>query len=93
MNSTTEIKTANQLYKESGSTLPFKQWIEREKAKGIFIPNVNANEEMKNVVGDNGLDTTNENKPSPLMRNIAVVVVIGILGYFAYKTIKNKANG
>jgi len=92
MNNTTQIKSANQLYRESGSILPFKQWIEREKAKGVFIPNINANEEMKNVVGDLG-EEENGNKPNPLMRNIAVVVVIGVLGFFVYKTIKSKSNG
>ena len=32
-------KSANQLYRESGSSLPFKEWIQREKDKGIFIKN------------------------------------------------------
>jgi hypothetical protein len=32
-------KTANQLYRESGSTLSFKEWIEREKAKGTEMIN------------------------------------------------------
>ena len=30
-------KSANQRYKESGSTLPFKDWLNREKAKGEII--------------------------------------------------------
>jgi len=32
-------KSANQLWKESNTSLSFKEWIEREKSKGIFIPN------------------------------------------------------
>ena len=32
-------KTANQLYKESGTTLSFKEWLEREKAKGTEMRN------------------------------------------------------
>ena len=28
-------RTANQLWKESGTTLPFKVWIEREKEKSL----------------------------------------------------------
>lgn len=32
-------KSANQLWKESHTTLSFKDWLEREKEKGIFIPN------------------------------------------------------
>jgi len=87
MDNTTEIKSANQLYRESGSTLPFKQWIEREKAKGIFIPNVEAQNEMMNVIGS---DTTTEDKPNHLMRNLAVLAAIGVLSYLAYRTIKNK---
>ena len=31
--------TANQLYKQSNSSLPFKEWIAREKAKGVYIKN------------------------------------------------------
>lgn len=36
---TTEEKGANQLWKESGTTLGFRDWLEREKAKGSYIPN------------------------------------------------------
>jgi hypothetical protein len=32
-------KSANQLWRESGTTLSFKDWIEREKEKGNFILN------------------------------------------------------
>jgi len=32
-------KSANQLWKESGSTLSFKEWLQREKDKGRFLPN------------------------------------------------------
>ena len=32
-------KSANQLWKESNTSLSFKDWIEREKEKGIFILN------------------------------------------------------
>ena len=49
------MKSANQLYKESGTTLSFKDWIEREKSKGVHIPNVEANTEMLSLLG-------NENK-------------------------------
>lgn len=44
-------KSANQLWKESNTTLSFKDWLEREKDKGIFIPN----RKFSNV---NGIDTT-----------------------------------
>jgi hypothetical protein len=32
-------KSANQLWKESNTSLSFKDWLEREKTKGKFIPN------------------------------------------------------
>lgn len=32
-------KSANQLWKESNTSLSFKDWLEREKSKGVFIPN------------------------------------------------------
>jgi phage anti-repressor protein len=44
-------KSANQLWKESNTTLSFKDWLEREKNKGKFIPN-------KKFLGINGIDTT-----------------------------------
>lgn len=32
-------KSANQIWKESGTTLSFKDWLQREKDKGVFLPN------------------------------------------------------
>jgi|LauGreDrversion4_1035100.scaffolds.fasta_scaffold311260_4 hypothetical protein len=32
-------KSANQLWKESGTSLSFANWLQREKDKGNFIPN------------------------------------------------------
>ena len=32
-------KSANQIWKESGSNLNFKTWLQREKDKGRFLPN------------------------------------------------------
>ena len=32
-------KSANQIWKESGTTLSFADWIQREKDKGNFLPN------------------------------------------------------
>lgn len=49
-------KSANQLWKESNTTLSFKDWIEREKEKGKIIPN----KKFQGVDGieTNALDTT-----------------------------------
>lgn len=46
------IKSANQLWKESNSVLSFKDWLEREKRKGEFIPN-------KKFKAKDGLDSSN----------------------------------
>jgi len=44
-------KSANQLWKESNTTLSFKDWLDREKQKGKFIPN-------KKFKGVDGIDTS-----------------------------------
>lgn len=44
-------KGANQLWKESGSQLPFKDWLQREKDKGRFLPNKKLSE-FNNIDGD-----------------------------------------
>jgi len=48
-------KSANQLWKESNTTLSFKDWLDREKEKGKFIPN-------KKFKGIDGIDTTQLDK-------------------------------
>jgi hypothetical protein len=40
-------KSANQLWRESGTSLSFKDWIQREKDKGVQIKN----KLLENVVG------------------------------------------
>ena len=46
-------KSKNQLWKESGTTLRFKDWLEREAMKGTIPP-----KEQLNVTGADALDTT-----------------------------------
>ena len=48
-------KSANQLWKESNTTLSFKDWLDREKEKGKFIPN-------KKFLSVNGIDTAQLDK-------------------------------
>lgn len=50
-------KTANQLYKESGSSLPFKEWIGREKEKyanadGLGLDSFILNKQLNQSVQD-----------------------------------------
>jgi hypothetical protein len=82
------MKSANQLYKESGTTLSFKDWIEREKSKGVHIPNVEANTEMLSLLGDE--NKTDEPKNNNLMRNVLFVVGVITLAYVGYRFIKSK---
>jgi len=48
-------KSANQLWKESNTSLSFKDWLDREKQKGMFIPN-------KKFKGINGIDSSSIDK-------------------------------
>lgn len=82
------MKSANQLFKDSGTTLSFKDWIQREKSKGIHIPNVDANNEMLSLLGDE--NTADEPKNKHLVRNILFVVGALTVGYLGYRLIKNK---
>jgi hypothetical protein len=82
--------SANRMYRESGSTLNFKDWLEREKAKGKFIPNVEAIEEYHNA--DGGMDESSEStitakqvETNQMIRNVSRVVLIAVLAYAIYK--------
>ena len=44
------VRSANQLWKDSNTSLSFKDWLEREKSKGVFIPN-------KKYLAFEGVDT------------------------------------
>lgn len=80
-------KSANQLYRESKSSLPFKEWIEREKNKGKFIKN----QLLKDVTGQ-------EDDPQPEVAKASfdlgipktvliagIVVIVGAVLYNRYK--------
>jgi hypothetical protein len=82
------MKSANQLYKESGTTLSFKDWIEREKSKGVHIPNVEANTEMLSLLGNE--NKTDEPNGNHMVRNILFVVGAVALAYVGYRYIKSK---
>jgi len=44
------LKSANQLYNESGSSLTFKEWIEQEKSKGNFIFNSRLQDKISSIL-------------------------------------------
>jgi hypothetical protein len=89
--------SANQLYRESGSTLPFREWIEREKSKGVFIPNVKAQEEFNNADGGDEVEPTQQIKQnlevgSIIGKNLLFVGVLVIGGLLIYRMYKKGAN-
>lgn len=89
--------SANKLYKESGTTLSFKGWLEREKGKGKFIPNVEAMDEFINADGDTSqgeseksIITAKSVENKQLVSSIARIGLIVVLAYFVYRTIKSE---
>jgi hypothetical protein len=81
--------SANKIYQQSGSSLPFKEWIAREKAKGNFIPNAVAMESFQNADGttedtDCGCGAKEENN-SPMFNNLVFIALAGVLIYSFYK--------
>ena len=81
--------SANKVYRESGSSLPFKDWLEREKNKGSFIPNAQALKEFENFDGaENPSEITNEFAKDSTMNTIVIVAVVGIVLFGIYKFTK-----
>ena len=64
-----ELKSANQLYKESGSSLPFKQWVEREKDKGTFMYANGLKSKVNTIIADNIDMATHETEVPMLPKN------------------------
>ena len=86
--------SANQQYKESGSSLPFSEWISREKAKGKVIPKLGVTDvfeqEMKNITKQIE-EPIKENKVLGLNKNILILSALVVIGAIAYKVyIKKK---
>jgi len=76
--------TANQLYKESGSSLPFKEWLKQNQSKGLL----DNHEKMFNLMGVDG-DTEEEVieqvKPKSITTkkaktNMGILNIVGIIG-------------
>jgi hypothetical protein len=98
-------KSANQIWRESGSTLNFKTWLQREKDKGRFLPNKqliefnsvdgekdsSAREIIKEVL-DESKDKKPKNKTTfGLNKYVITLSLLLVLGGVAYKIYqKNK---
>lgn len=81
------IKSANQLYKESKSELPFKEWLRIEQDKGNLLNY----EKMYNASGNN--DETkflsNTKASTRNMANVVGLLSLGVLAYGIYQETKN----
>jgi hypothetical protein len=90
-------KSANKLWRESGSTLSFKEWIDRENQKKESV--------VANFIGEDLVDKTLNNNPtqnsgelntkSVLGLNKGVVIlssllIVGSLSYYFYMRLKNR---
>jgi hypothetical protein len=92
-----ELKSANQLYKESGSSLPFKEWIAREKDKGTFMYANGLQSKINEVIAANvgeGVESAQPEKELPTNKILGLnkyvviglgVVVVAAIGYGIYK--------
>lgn len=91
-----ELKSANQLYKESGSSLPFKQWVEREKDKGTFMYANGLQSKVNTIIADNIESATSEVEQPTLPKNEVFginkfvllglgLVIVTAIGYSFFK--------
>lgn len=95
-----EEKSANRLWRESGTTLSYKEWRNRENAKKqdttlSFIGEQNVKDTLNNVFTSATSSTPppQNNTSSVLGLNKIVLIVSGVviassLGYYFYKKLK-----
>jgi hypothetical protein len=93
-------KSANQIWKESGTTLSFADWIQREKEKGNFLPNKmvsDITESIKDSLGianpSNPALTAKPNtsgKVAGLSKWVLVGSLVVITGAVIYSVVKKK---
>lgn len=86
--------SANQQYKLSGSTLPFRDWLNREKAKGEVIPKQGVTDVINEAIDTDMLnndsvleseDKTTSNTILGLSKPILMLSALVIVGAVAYK--------
>ena len=89
--------TANQMYKNSGSTLPFREWLNREKEKGVVIPQQGVTDkidsELQEKLNGNEVNFIKSGEKTVLGLNktvlvVSVLIVLGAVGYTIYKNRK-----
>jgi len=94
-----ENKSMNKLWKESGTTLTFKEWLERENNKKVetkenFLP-FNAEDVIDKKLEIKTTNTNIPNKKKVLGLDTNIVIFSGVLiaasiGYYVYTKIKKK---
>lgn len=83
--------SANQQYKLSGSTLPFKDWLNREKEKGEVIPKSGVTDVIQDAIETDMLgkkDKEESNKSKTVLglsKPILILSALVIVGAVAYK--------
>lgn len=81
--------TANQLYKKSKSTLPFKEWLKEKQQNGDLDNHFNANgeKEVKEVkeVKKKSKPTLKKSKEKMIKWNAIAVISVGVVLYGIYK--------
>lgn len=86
--------SANQRWKQSGTSLSFKEWINREKAKGVVIPQKGVTDVYLTALNNQSDDNSNErNEPKTvvsLSRNILLISGLVIIGAVAFNYFKNR---
>ncbi len=93
------VKSANQMWKESGTTLTFKAWIEREKQKYSnfegqqIIINKELNDSIQNVINKSvpsSAPTADDSKTFGIPNVVFVVGGLLIVAAITYKILKNR---
>lgn len=79
--------SANQLYKKyknEGGTLNFTEWLNREKAKGVFPLNAKINEEVNEIISQQNKDIDMKKKVLGFPVSTLVVAGLIIVGAVVY---------
>lgn len=86
--------SANQRWKQSGTSLSFKEWINREKAKGVVIPQKGVTDVYLTALNSQDDETVKDDKKAKtvlgLSKNILLVSGLVIVGAVAFNFWKNR---
>lgn len=83
------MKSANQIYKESGSALPFKDWLIEEQKKGNMA--IHDPKAFRNAIGDEKEVKVARIVKSNIKRNLVVGLGVVLCSVGAYHLVKNKS--